>query len=559
MKTLLVNHKKACTITLGVVLLCAALAIGGVLGFYYLHDTELSFVEAANATVLAEQEALEDAQSALSAEYSAFLVEQEEIVALETAALLKEEEDAAAEEYAADPETDVRYITINGHETAIDCFAPTLTWIDADEMRTEVSNTFTFGDFSGYMVWLEGQEVSEGDTVELNLSSLSQAEGLELIVYAPETGVVCHYYIRTLHADFNSYVYSNGAEEGYYYYTSGDTIYKMDTDGNVVYYKSDSFSLINFRQTIVDGVTYYSYLEAYPLGTSDVTASQYKGVVMNDQYEVIDVIEQLSTDAGMPDNCILDSHEFMVLGEGHYIIGSYVYQEVDNVPTDISADGTSYVQAAVVQEIKDGELVFQWCSTDYEEFYYYSIRTARLGLGLDNAIDYVHYNATAIDPDDGNFIFSFRAMCCLVKVDRETGEIIWILSGEGDDFDLTEEQEMSYQHYPLFYGDTITVFDNGTEYEQTRALEYVLDEETMTLVEFNSYQVDGMYSASRGSAQRLDDDEPIYLMGWGECSAGCVNFTEINFETGEILFQVIELDFLEAASESSYRVYKFDS
>ncbi len=550
--------KKSCTqqlkLTLiGVFIILLSLLAGAVIGIQYFYQdfvdlkTQIKdtfgIVTAADAALLAEQEALTLASSETAEE-------QAEDGAVST--------DAQEETVA---QTDLRIITINGQETEIDLLAGTHTWFDTYQMTTEMENTFVFGDFSGYDIYFEGEAVSEGSEVSVTLEALSVAIGLELKVVSQETGETRYYYIRTLHSQYSAVSVGQGEGEGYYYFTSLDAMYKMDMSGNIVFYKATGSDYVrDFKQTIIDGTVYYSYLEDISPELLMSNTSMI-AIVMDENYEVIDVVETLSTDAGMENYCYLDDHEFIILGEHHYLITSYAYQTVTNIPTEVAADNTANVCAAVMQEIKDGELLFQWCSTDYPELYAYSIRESRLADdSVTTYIDYMHFNSIAIDPEDGNYVLSFRSLSALIKVDSETAEIIWILGGEGDDFSLTDEQMMSYQHFPQYWdSDTITVFDNGTDNEQTRILEYVLDEETMTVVDFNAYEIDGWYSAAMGSAIRLGDTEPIYLVSWGQVEANNIMFSEINFETGEVLFQLMDVDCTSNFWICTYRVYKFDS
>ncbi len=529
MKAFYRHHKKSLCIVVGIFVILCSLLAGAVIGIQYFYE---EFVAAKTA-----------------------FKETFGIVTAADLALLAEEEGEAL------PDTDNRIITINGHETWVDCYADSFTWFDTYELSTLTENTFVFGDLSGYDVWFEGEAVETGSVVTLSIDTLSVAYGLELMVTNQYNGVTKYYYIRTLPSSYNAVSYGEGEGEGYYYFTSQTTMYKMDTAGNVVYYKDDGVTVRDFKQTIVDDTVYYSYLRYAGDDASTTSQTLFEAVVMDKNYQEIDLIEYLSTEQGMPEQTALDDHEFLILGENHYMVLSYVYQEVDNVPTEISEDGTSYVTATVVQELQDGALVFQWCSTDYPELYAYSVRASRLGdESVTNAVDYLHGNSIAIDPADGNYVFSFRAMSGLIKVDSETAEIIWILGGEGDDFNLSEEQEMSYQHFPQYWnGDTLTVFDNGNDYAQTRILEYVLDEETMTVTSFTAYQIDGWYSASMGSSMRVSDESPLYLVGWGQAEENNIVFSEINFETGEVLFQLIDLDCADSLLASSYRAYKFDS
>src|SRR5699024_2023658 len=98
-------------------------------------------------------------------------------------------------------------------------------------------------------------------------------------------------------------------------------------------------------------------------------------------------------------------------------------------PDDINGDGDmdSKVLAAYIQEIKDDEIVWEWISTDYPEFYKNSVENNDYTNSERYAADYMLINSMFIDPKDSNLNMSFRNQDTVVKVDRETNEILWRL------------------------------------------------------------------------------------------------------------------------------------
>lgn len=100
--------------------------------------------------------------------------------------------------------------------------------------------------------------------------------------------------------------------------------------------------------------------------------------------------------------------------------------------------------------------------------------------------DYSHANTIEPDPTDNCLIVSCRNMNSLVKVDRDTGEIVWRL-GVGGDFRMAPGDLFYHQHSPEVQPDgNILLFDNGTgrpeEHggEYSRALELEIDEAERT-------------------------------------------------------------------------------
>ncbi|MFI3173466.1 MAG: arylsulfotransferase family protein [Eubacteriales bacterium] len=461
--------------------------------------------------------------------------------------------------YATEAEvvTDVRIIQVNGLDVSIDLEYANQTWYSIRSLTTEFPNTFTMTNLAEYDIYLNGELVENDATVEITLEQLAPNIGIEFRLIDKVTGEEKHYFIRTLHAAFDLTVGDTSEDlvDGYYYFTQGNMMYKMDTAGNVVYYKRGNLQFTDFKPYEIDGELYYSYLEDVDPSNYLEATGESQAVIMNANYEIVDTIPYLSTANGIAENQPLSSYDFIMLDLGHYIITGNMNTNVNNIPTDVDDDSSAYVTATVIQEIKDNELLFQWISTDYPEFYGLSVEGN--DYASEEAQNYLHFNSIDIDPSDDNFVVSFCNLDSVVKIDRETGEPLWILGGLGDEFSLTDEQLFSRQHYAKFSDEgVLTLYDNGTANVQTRALQIVLDEDRKTVIDYVDYSILYKYTESMGSASCINSDEEIYLMGWGSRSPDCNLFSEINFETGEVLFELY--DVTEDVGGSTYRVYKYD-
>ena len=62
--------------------------------------------------------------------------------------------------------------------------------------------------------------------------------------------------------------------------------------------------------------------------------------------------------------------------------------------------------------------------------------------------DYIHMNSVFIDPKDNHLIVSLANGYTVLKIHRQTGEILWRLGGKLDEFSLTDNQRFRilYQH-----------------------------------------------------------------------------------------------------------------
>lgn len=215
------------------------------------------------------------------------------------------------------------------------------------------------------------------------------------------------------------------------------------------------------------------------------------------------------------------------------------------------------VVAAVIQEVKNKEVVFEWYSTDYPELYGYSVEGADFFNETNAWSDYAHLNSIAVDKTDENFICSFRHLDTMLKIDRNSWEIIWTLGGIGDQFGLTDAQKTSRQHdFRKIDKNTYSVFDNGYNSQQTRIVEYTLDETNMSLVNFKEYYLEKMFSPYQGNAQKIADARYVFSGGM------CINnsnalFYDVDFEALQVLFEAVPVS-NNQAYDMVYRAYRYD-
>jgi hypothetical protein len=247
-----------------------------------------------------------------------------------------------------------------------------------------------------------------------------------------------------------------------------------------------------------------------------------------------------------------DLHEFKLLPNGHAVLIAY-----DPQPVDMSGEGgdpNALVLGAIIQELDASKnVIFQWRSWDY-----LNITDTYANL-TDATVDYVHINALDTD-SDRNFLMSARHMSQIVKIDRETGNIIWRLGGKSNEFTFVNENEdnspnyFSYQHnISVLPGGNITLFDNGNQHpnQYSRGVEYRLNEQTKTATMVWEYRHSpDIYGFAMGTMQRLPDGNS--LIGWGAAGQnGSPALTEVHPD-GSVAF---ELSF--PAGQTSYRAFRF--
>lgn len=210
-----------------------------------------------------------------------------------------------------------------------------------------------------------------------------------------------------------------------------------------------------------------------------------------------------------------EAHDFVVLGDEHYLAMSYVQRTVDLHDLADGWSDAAPVMHGVVQEIDHGSVVFEWDSADVPSLYADS--TDGNGFTSNTVSDYLHLNSIAVDPRDSNFVFSLRHTNSIVKVDRKSGKILWTLGGREDQFGLTLGQYFFHQHHVRVQDDgSLLVFDNGNGAHQTRVVSLVLDEAKHHVLDFQvvaEKPMDQPQSLFMGSATRFGSSRE--LIGWG--------------------------------------------
>ncbi len=246
-----------------------------------------------------------------------------------------------------------------------------------------------------------------------------------------------------------------------------------------------------------------------------------------------------------------DEHELTMLEDGsYYLIGRTEYEaNMDELCPGIGARSKATLRETAIQGFSpENDLVFQWRARDH--FNVCDLEIEDLTGGY---IRFPHMNAVSVD-DDGNVLVSSRHLSEVTKINRETGEIMWRLSGKSNQFTFIDDPFNGFrnQHDIRALGDSrYTVFDNGNGHDppETRAVEYDIDPVNMTATLVWQYRHDPRrYTSWMGNAQRLPGGNT--LINYADASLPKV--TEIRPDGSKAL----EMDFVKSAH--SYRAFKFD-
>lgn len=274
-------------------------------------------------------------------------------------------------------------------------------------------------------------------------------------------------------------------------------VFILDEIGRVKWYKNVGKNGYFLRKQYMDGKPYYTYATTYD---DEGGKEKWEMVVLDGDYNEVDRVSMIDEN-GQPVN--IDNHCGLMLGKNHYLLFALNYITVDNVPEG-SPVSNGEIAENWIQEIKDGQVIFNWHSSDYPIFYQI------FNEGEEYLKDYVHMNSLMIDVDD-NIVFSCRHNNSIVKIHRKTGEIMWFLGGVLDEFGLTEKQKWARQHhFRITPEGTYTLFDNVGK----RIIELELDQVNKKVLNFKEYYWKNQTARFCGSCQKLSVDD-TYLIGWG--------------------------------------------
>jgi hypothetical protein len=201
-----------------------------------------------------------------------------------------------------------------------------------------------------------------------------------------------------------------------------------------------------------------------------------------------------------------DHHEFLITPDDTALITVYNGVKMDLTSVGGPADATVFDGIVQEVDIETGEVLFEWHSLDHVE------------LSEHESAYYDHLHLNSIDVfDEDHLILSSRATSTVFKISRKTGEIVWRLGGEKNDFEMGEGVQFFYQHDARSHpAGTITLFDNGSAntVEQSRGEVIAIDEDAMKATLVREYtHPDKLLSATQGNVQVLPNGN--VFIGWG--------------------------------------------
>jgi hypothetical protein len=304
----------------------------------------------------------------------------------------------------------------------------------------------------------------------------------------------------------------------------------VDEHGEVVWYYQTDRLISDHRQTERGTILYqhaHGIVEIDVLG--NVIAS----------WGATGMVEDLPAGV-VPIDTDLIHHQILELPSGNLVTLGTELRHFESYPSNYQDPGGARAPANVVSGVvieldRAGSVAHEWKLIDILDPYRISYGSladywSREGYGhVDGGTyDWGHSNGVVYDARDDSFIVSFRHQDAIIKIDRQTGDLVWIFgdpTGWGEEWQqylLKPVGELTWPYHvhspSLTPSGNLMVFDNGNYRAQppappvqpadsySRAVEFEIDEEAMTVRQVWSYGGPGsehFYSAFVSDADRL--------------------------------------------------------
>ncbi len=224
----------------------------------------------------------------------------------------------------------------------------------------------------------------------------------------------------------------------------------LDRDGNVVWYHEDfvipSPRILAVKPSCDGQSVWFNSIDAADDGImmAWVVRVSWDGTVV-EHFEVLQ-----------------HNHTFVEIPDGVVAMLYHDFQPVED--DDIRGD-------RIMEMAPDGTMTQIWSVWDHFE---YTDDVYLPGTG------WTHANALEYIPDEDAYYVGLRNLDCIVKVDRATGETLWVYGGPHTDFDFDGVPPFAEQHEFQLLDDSILIFDNGTvSRNYSQAVEVSLDTDSM--------------------------------------------------------------------------------
>ncbi|MGH7496592.1 MAG: aryl-sulfate sulfotransferase [bacterium] len=268
----------------------------------------------------------------------------------------------------------------------------------------------------------------------------------------------------------------------------------VDNQGRTIWYRQFREPVLDFQKQLNGNYTVLSSLNGAPLHFYELD-------------RLGNVLREFSASEGR----MTGVHELR-LSEGSYALYGVEYRTVDLTALGGRADAA--VRGNVIEYHRMNHMPFFWSTLERLE-----VSEATPDINMQSAeVNPWHCNAIDFD-HDGHLLVSFRNSDMIVKIDAQTGAIIWRLGGKKNQFVFFNDpfNGFSHQHgIRRLANGHIILFDNGNLHAPpvSRAVEYELNESAKTATLVWEYRHEPpLFGSALGFAQRLPNGNTLINYG----------------------------------------------
>ena len=247
----------------------------------------------------------------------------------------------------------------------------------------------------------------------------------------------------------------------------------------------------------------------------------------------------------------LTHHTINHFPNGNLLLLTAERRQYDDWPENDTEEGAprstrNIIGDVILEVLPNGKILNQWALLDILDPYrlsYGSCGGYWNSRGFTDSNDWCHTNAVTYNSKDDSIIASLRTQDCLIKFDRQSGELKWILGNPGNWKSpwakklLTPVGEVEWQYHQhdcsVTPDGTILCFDNGNnralpfetkmtdEQSYSRAVEFDIDESAMTVRQVWAYGKapdERLYACYQGGAFRLPKTGNTFITYGGVCT-----------------------------------------
>lgn len=241
-------------------------------------------------------------------------------------------------------------------------------------------------------------------------------------------------------------------------------------------------------------------------------------------YDIIDgnwsVLDSALTGCDKVDavNASLDYHDLELRADGSILLmeTEIVQLSVADSVSDSNDSIRSILDCVLYELDSSGQVIWWWRASDVIPPTHCTHCNWEFSL-----IDAYHQNAFQT-LDNGDILLCLRNMDAVIRIDRNSGDVMWQLGGLASDMVFTDEDGAFSQPHDvhLLEENRLLLFDNaiGQDSVGSRGMEYALDFEAGLATVMETWpHPDGSVALSQGSIQRLVDGGT--LIGWGTAAS----------------------------------------